>query len=306
MAALPTLPAASILFLKQLRRPLAGLSTVLLAPLIPFRALCLSRLRRMWPEDDRRVLNDPEVEAIFVDDMVNAFTGPLPGDVSTTPASWGGTGVSAERIGTIGAHGQGSGAEVGAGRAPGRCPSSSDRISGSRKAVSTRERACYANTPANSRCIWLVYQASESAMRVNIVTPSVSATSHLCNGRAPLSESAACSGQQDDFGELAANSTAVAADIVEGQGVVDPGMRGHPTLRRRPLSGRYRNATCCHEVNVIRLAMLQVEPSTDVRLTHPPGDGLQIVIGEAEPGEHRGRPVPKPTASRSVRSARCR
>jgi hypothetical protein len=30
---------------------------------------------RMWPEVDREVLNDPEVEAIFVDDMVNAFRG---------------------------------------------------------------------------------------------------------------------------------------------------------------------------------------------------------------------------------------
>jgi hypothetical protein len=30
---------------------------------------------RMWPEIDRQVLDDPEVEAIFVDDMVNAFRG---------------------------------------------------------------------------------------------------------------------------------------------------------------------------------------------------------------------------------------
>jgi pimeloyl-ACP methyl ester carboxylesterase len=61
--------------LTQLRRPLAVLSTVLLAPLIPFAHHAYRGYARMWPEDDRRVLNDPEVEAIFVDDMLNAFRG---------------------------------------------------------------------------------------------------------------------------------------------------------------------------------------------------------------------------------------
>ncbi len=63
------------LVLTQLRRPLAVLSTVLLAPLIPFAHYAYRGYARMWPEDDQRVLNDPEVEAIFVDDMVNAFRG---------------------------------------------------------------------------------------------------------------------------------------------------------------------------------------------------------------------------------------
>jgi pimeloyl-ACP methyl ester carboxylesterase len=61
--------------LTQLRRPLAVLSTVLLAPLIPIAHYAYRVYASMWPEDDRRVLNDPEVEAIFVDDMVNAFRG---------------------------------------------------------------------------------------------------------------------------------------------------------------------------------------------------------------------------------------
>ena len=61
--------------LTQLRRPLAVLSTALLAPLIPFAHFAYRGYARMWPEDGRRVLNDPEVEAIFVDDMVNAFRG---------------------------------------------------------------------------------------------------------------------------------------------------------------------------------------------------------------------------------------
>jgi pimeloyl-ACP methyl ester carboxylesterase len=61
--------------LTQLRRPLAVLSTVLLAPLIPFAHYAYRGYASMWPEDDQRVLADPEVEAIFVDDMVNAFRG---------------------------------------------------------------------------------------------------------------------------------------------------------------------------------------------------------------------------------------
>ena len=61
--------------LTQLRRPLAVIATILLAPLIPFAHYAYRLYMRMWPEIDRRVLDDPEVEAIFVDDMVNAFRG---------------------------------------------------------------------------------------------------------------------------------------------------------------------------------------------------------------------------------------
>jgi pimeloyl-ACP methyl ester carboxylesterase len=63
------------LVLTQLRRPLAVLSTVLLAPLIPFAHYAYRAYASRWPEDDQRVLADPEVEAIFVDDLVNAFHG---------------------------------------------------------------------------------------------------------------------------------------------------------------------------------------------------------------------------------------
>jgi len=61
--------------LTQLRRPLAVLCTLLLAPLIPFAHFGYRLYTRMWPEVDRRVLADPEIEAIFVDDMVNCFRG---------------------------------------------------------------------------------------------------------------------------------------------------------------------------------------------------------------------------------------
>jgi hypothetical protein len=43
--------------------------------LIPFAHYAYRLYKRMWPEIDRRVLDDPEVAAIFVDDMVNAFRG---------------------------------------------------------------------------------------------------------------------------------------------------------------------------------------------------------------------------------------
>jgi pimeloyl-ACP methyl ester carboxylesterase len=61
--------------LSGLRRPLAVLSTGLLAPLIPVAHYAYRGYSSMWPEDDQRVLADPEVEAIFVDDIVNVVQG---------------------------------------------------------------------------------------------------------------------------------------------------------------------------------------------------------------------------------------
>jgi pimeloyl-ACP methyl ester carboxylesterase len=61
--------------LSGLRRPLAALSTGLLAPLIPVAHYAYRGYASIWPEDDQRVLADPEVEAIFVDDIVNVLAG---------------------------------------------------------------------------------------------------------------------------------------------------------------------------------------------------------------------------------------
>jgi pimeloyl-ACP methyl ester carboxylesterase len=61
--------------LSQLRRPLAMLSTGLLAPLVPVAHYAYRGYASMWPERDQRILTDPEVEAIFVDDMVNVIQG---------------------------------------------------------------------------------------------------------------------------------------------------------------------------------------------------------------------------------------
>jgi pimeloyl-ACP methyl ester carboxylesterase len=61
--------------LTQLRRPLAALCSGLLAPLIPVAHYAYRGYASMWPEDDQRILADPENEAIFVDDMLNVFHG---------------------------------------------------------------------------------------------------------------------------------------------------------------------------------------------------------------------------------------
>jgi pimeloyl-ACP methyl ester carboxylesterase len=61
--------------LSQLRRPLALVCTGLLAPLIPVAHYAYRGYTSMWPADDQRVLADPEVEAIFVDDMINVIRG---------------------------------------------------------------------------------------------------------------------------------------------------------------------------------------------------------------------------------------
>lgn len=61
--------------LSQLRRPSAALCTGLLAPLIPVAHFAYRAYASVWPEDDQRILADPEVEAIFVDDIINVFQG---------------------------------------------------------------------------------------------------------------------------------------------------------------------------------------------------------------------------------------
>ena len=91
----------------------------------------------------------------------------------------------------------------------------------------------------------------------------------------------------DEFGELAGQFDAVAADVVQRQGVADPGVRviGHRDAGQYPVDTETPRVV--HEVNVIRPAMLLIEAPPDVRLPDPAGDRLQVVIGEAEPGTHR-------------------
>jgi pimeloyl-ACP methyl ester carboxylesterase len=56
--------------LSELRRPLAALSFGLLAPLIPVSHYVLRAYSSIQPEGDQRVFADPEMEAVFVDDIV--------------------------------------------------------------------------------------------------------------------------------------------------------------------------------------------------------------------------------------------
>lgn len=61
--------------LSELRRPLAALSLGLLAPLIPVSHYVLRAYSSIQPEGDQRVFVDPEMEAVFVDDIVLVVKG---------------------------------------------------------------------------------------------------------------------------------------------------------------------------------------------------------------------------------------
>ena len=61
--------------LSELRRPLAALSFGLLAPLIPVSHYVLRAYSSISPEGDQRVFADPEMEAMFVDDIVLVVKG---------------------------------------------------------------------------------------------------------------------------------------------------------------------------------------------------------------------------------------
>ena len=91
----------------------------------------------------------------------------------------------------------------------------------------------------------------------------------------------------DVLGEPAGQFDAVAADVVQRQGGVDPGVRivGHRHPGQHPVETE--TPSVVHEVDAERLAVLLVESPPDVGLPHPAGDALQIVVGETEPGPHR-------------------
>jgi pimeloyl-ACP methyl ester carboxylesterase len=61
--------------LSELRRPLAALSFGLLAPLIPVSHYVLRAYSSIQPEGDQRVFADPEMEAVFVDDIALVIQG---------------------------------------------------------------------------------------------------------------------------------------------------------------------------------------------------------------------------------------
>ena len=94
----------------------------------------------------------------------------------------------------------------------------------------------------------------------------------------------------DVLGEPARDVDAVAADIVERQRGVDPGVRvvGHRDTCEDPVQSE-PPCVLGEVVEAVRRAMLGVETPTDSGLAHPLRDGVEVVVGEAEPGAHRRR-----------------
>ena len=91
----------------------------------------------------------------------------------------------------------------------------------------------------------------------------------------------------DELGELTGQLDPVAADVVERQRRPDPRVCvvGHGDAGEYAVDAE----TPCvvHEVDAVGLAVLLVETPADVRLPHPAGDVLEVVVGEAEAGAHR-------------------
>ena len=61
-----------------LREPFAWITAGLLFPIIPLAHYAYQGLTRVMPEGDQRVFADPEIEAMFVDDVVCALAGKVP------------------------------------------------------------------------------------------------------------------------------------------------------------------------------------------------------------------------------------
>jgi pimeloyl-ACP methyl ester carboxylesterase len=57
------------------RRPFAAGLSGMLAPVIPLAHVVYSGLKAAMPEGDRRVFSDPEIEAMFIDDIVHVTRG---------------------------------------------------------------------------------------------------------------------------------------------------------------------------------------------------------------------------------------
>lgn len=61
--------------LSELRRPLAAMTNGLLSPLIPFGHYAMRAYSSVSPEGDRLVFADPEIEGMFIDDILHCMKG---------------------------------------------------------------------------------------------------------------------------------------------------------------------------------------------------------------------------------------
>ena len=57
------------------RRPFAAVTAAMLTPIIPLAHLAYQRLSAAMPDGDKRVFANPEIEAMFIDDMVHVADG---------------------------------------------------------------------------------------------------------------------------------------------------------------------------------------------------------------------------------------
>ena len=64
--------------LSTMRKPFARITAGLLMPIIPMAHLAYRGMTRVMPEGDRRVFDDPEIEAMFIDDIVRVLAGNAP------------------------------------------------------------------------------------------------------------------------------------------------------------------------------------------------------------------------------------
>ena len=117
--------------------------------------------------------------------------------------------------------------------------------------------------------------------------PVDSAASHSLSGRAPESDSTRRVQSFDVLGEPAGQLDAVAADVVEGKGGVEPGVRvvGHRDARQHPVDAEPPGVL--QEVDAVRVAVRAVETPPDVGLADPVGDRVEVVVAETEAGPHR-------------------
>ena len=101
--------------------------------------------------------------------------------------------------------------------------------------------------------------------------PSVSAVSQSRSGRAPVERVDRPLQPVDELGELPGEFDAIAADVVERQRRVDPGVRvvGHRDAGQHAVDAE--TPSVVHEVDAVGLAVLLVETPADVRPGAPSG-----------------------------------
>ncbi len=90
-----------------------------------------------------------------------------------------------------------------------------------------------------------------------------------------------------EVGEPPGQLDPVAADVVERQRGAQPGPRivGHGDPGQHPVDTESPGVV--QEFDAVGCAVRLVESPPDIGLTHPGGDGVQVVVGEGEPRPHR-------------------